>query len=330
MATRTTNYGLYKPDPTDDYVDFLSEFNDNMDEIDENLGGGGGGSYAAGDGIDITSNTISVDTAFTEASTRTNINSGDTFSTILGKIKKWFTDLPSMFVSKSGDTMSGNLTLGDTTRGQLNIKGNDPTYSTRIYNSSVDSLTANRNITLPNKSGTLAVTSDIPDISTKVSKSGDTMTGTLVTETRIEAHGTGYYDSFRAGTNSNVGRISLYNGANNNTVTTISAKSGLTSAIDVTLPSGNGTLALDGDPQPTECPRTTSANLNNLPQQSRTVFTEVNPNSTNLPDSFWYHVMTIQGSDTGYATQIAIGMTTSKVWYRRKDNGSWQAWTRII
>jgi len=43
MATRTTNYGLYKPDPTDDYVDFLSEFNANMDEIDEHLGSGGSG-----------------------------------------------------------------------------------------------------------------------------------------------------------------------------------------------------------------------------------------------------------------------------------------------
>ena len=42
MATRTTNYGLYKPDPTDNFGDFLSEFNANMDEIDNNLGGGGG------------------------------------------------------------------------------------------------------------------------------------------------------------------------------------------------------------------------------------------------------------------------------------------------
>ena len=48
MATRTTNYGLYKPDPTDDFGDFLSEFNDNMDEIDEHLGGGGGSSSLAG------------------------------------------------------------------------------------------------------------------------------------------------------------------------------------------------------------------------------------------------------------------------------------------
>lgn len=43
MASRTTNYGLYKPDSTDNFGDFLSEFNDNMDEIDEHLGGGGGG-----------------------------------------------------------------------------------------------------------------------------------------------------------------------------------------------------------------------------------------------------------------------------------------------
>ena len=44
MATRTTNYGLYKPDDTDDFDDFRDEFNANMDEIDDHLGGGGGGS----------------------------------------------------------------------------------------------------------------------------------------------------------------------------------------------------------------------------------------------------------------------------------------------
>ena len=42
MATRTTNYDLYKPDTTDDFSDFREEFNDNMDIIDQNLGGGGG------------------------------------------------------------------------------------------------------------------------------------------------------------------------------------------------------------------------------------------------------------------------------------------------
>lgn len=43
MATYTTDYNLYKPDSTDDFGDFRTEFNNNMDIIDANLGGGGGG-----------------------------------------------------------------------------------------------------------------------------------------------------------------------------------------------------------------------------------------------------------------------------------------------
>ena len=45
MATYTTNYNLYKPDSTDDFKDFRSEFNNSMDIIDQNLGGGGGGGH---------------------------------------------------------------------------------------------------------------------------------------------------------------------------------------------------------------------------------------------------------------------------------------------
>ena len=43
MATLTPNYNLGKPDATDQYGLFRQLFNDNMDIIDENLGGGGGG-----------------------------------------------------------------------------------------------------------------------------------------------------------------------------------------------------------------------------------------------------------------------------------------------
>ena len=56
MATRTTNYNLYKPEATDNFSDFRDEFNDNMDIIDENLGGGGGG----GDVMDVEVNGVSV------------------------------------------------------------------------------------------------------------------------------------------------------------------------------------------------------------------------------------------------------------------------------
>ena len=45
MATRTTNYNLYKPDATDNFSDFRDEFNDNMEIIDQNLGGGGSGGH---------------------------------------------------------------------------------------------------------------------------------------------------------------------------------------------------------------------------------------------------------------------------------------------
>lgn len=57
MATYTPNLNLYKPDPTDNYEDFLPEFNDNMNKLDQS----GGGSYTAGDGIKIASNVISLD-----------------------------------------------------------------------------------------------------------------------------------------------------------------------------------------------------------------------------------------------------------------------------
>ena len=58
MATYTTNYNLYKPDASDDFGDFRSEFNDNMDIIDQNLGGGGGSSTLSGlSDVDINSPT---------------------------------------------------------------------------------------------------------------------------------------------------------------------------------------------------------------------------------------------------------------------------------
>lgn len=44
MATYTTNYNLSKPDASDQYSAFRQSYNQNMDIIDQNLGGGGGGS----------------------------------------------------------------------------------------------------------------------------------------------------------------------------------------------------------------------------------------------------------------------------------------------
>lgn len=48
MATQTTNYNLSKPEATDPFSQFRQSYNDNMDIIDTNLGGGGGSSSLAG------------------------------------------------------------------------------------------------------------------------------------------------------------------------------------------------------------------------------------------------------------------------------------------
>lgn len=45
MSTYTTNYLLEKPDSTDDFGNFRTNYNNNMDIIDQNLGGGGSGGH---------------------------------------------------------------------------------------------------------------------------------------------------------------------------------------------------------------------------------------------------------------------------------------------
>ena len=99
---------------------------------------GGGGSYSAGDGIDITNNEISVDTAFTEASTRANIASGDTLSTIWGKIKKFFSDLKAVAFSGSYNDLSyGNAVIGDGTN-YIGLRANSAWKAGMYYHTSAD------------------------------------------------------------------------------------------------------------------------------------------------------------------------------------------------
>ena len=92
---------------------------DALDELIE-----GGGSYTPGDGINIDANDeISVDTAFTEASTRTNIASGDSLATIWGKIKKFFTDLKTVAFTGSYTDLSDQPTIPTNTNQLTNGAG---------------------------------------------------------------------------------------------------------------------------------------------------------------------------------------------------------------
>ena len=92
--------------------------------VTDEMGSGGGSSYTAGDGIDISpSNEISVNTTFSDASARTNIASGDSLSTIWGKIKKFFADLKAVAFSGDYSDLSGTPTIPTKTSDLTNDSG---------------------------------------------------------------------------------------------------------------------------------------------------------------------------------------------------------------
>ena len=68
-----------------------------------------------------------------------------------------------------------------------------------------------------------------------------------------------------------------------------------------------------------------------FPGQNRVKFEEYTAgDSYNLPTNAWYHIISMQGADTRYGTQIAIGMTANKrMYFRNYNESSWQDWTRV-
>lgn len=74
-------------------------------------------------------------------------------------------------------------------------------------------------------------------------------------------------------------------------------------------------------------PRSSNGDYNNdLPGANKTKIVEHGTSSPNRPSDQWYFVVTMQGSDTSYATQIAYGMTTTNNYIRVYQNSSWNAW----
>ena len=85
---------------------------------------------------------------FTEASTRTNINSGETISTIFGKIKKWFTNLKTVaFTGSASDVSFDNTgTTSSSTTVQAGLvealSATVPTASDVTYTNTTSELSA--------------------------------------------------------------------------------------------------------------------------------------------------------------------------------------------
>jgi formylmethanofuran dehydrogenase subunit D len=94
------------------------------------------------------SNFVADKPTFTEASSRANIASGETFATILGKIKKFFTDLKTVAFTGSYNDLSNKPTIPTVNNATLTIQKNGTTVKTFTANAS-SNVTAN--ITVPTK-----------------------------------------------------------------------------------------------------------------------------------------------------------------------------------
>lgn len=77
-------------------------------------------------------------------------------------------------------------------------------------------------------------------------------------------------------------------------------------------------------------PRVTKS-ANYLPGLNSVTFEEYSAGTAyNLPNNAWYHIITMEGTDSNYATQLALGMTYNGAYYRRKTENGWGAWSSLI
>lgn len=69
---------------------------------------------------------------------------------------------------------------------------------------------------------------------------------------------------------------------------------------------------------------------NSLPGKNTAIFEEYgNGDNYNLPSNALYHILTFEGNDTNYATQLALGMTATAAYYRNYRTGTWESWLRL-
>ncbi|MBO7078647.1 MAG: hypothetical protein J6W64_02405, partial [Bacilli bacterium] len=108
-------------------------------------------SIAESSAIDTANNTV----AFTQASTRANIATGESHSTIFGKIKKYFADLKTVAFSGSYNDLSDQPTIPTVNNATLTIQKNGTNVQTFTANASSNKTA---NITVPTK--TSEITND--------------------------------------------------------------------------------------------------------------------------------------------------------------------------
>ena len=70
-------------------------------------------------------------------------------------------------------------------------------------------------------------------------------------------------------------------------------------------------------------------NANNFAGQTNKFWVdEMSSSNTNGATNNWHYIMSMNGSDSDYAGQLALGMTVDGLWYRAK-HASWSGWSKV-
>ena len=77
--------------------------------------------------------------------------------------------------------------------------------------------------------------------------------------------------------------------------------------------------------------RVLNGDANGTPNHNTFRIRELNGSAADqhLPTSAWYHIYDAMGPDGAYMTQLALGMTTDGVFYRRRSNSSFEVWRKL-
>ena len=100
-------------------------------------------------------------------------------------------------------------------------------------------------------------------------------------------------------------------------------------ATDTKYTAGTGLQLVSGQFL-THVPRLSPGDANYKPGTNRFHMQEYSNASTNIPEAKWQHILTTQGSDGNYSTQLALGMTNvPSAYYRRMDSNNYSEWYRL-
>ena len=156
---------------------------------------------------------------------------------------------------------------------------------------------------------------------------GDGTTGTITTQDTNTTYSTG--------TASALGLTKLYTGTGTATDGTMT-QAAIKTALDGKAASSHahnyaGSNSAGGPANKVNLPRLTgSSNTPNyLPGTSIFEIKEFASDCSNMPTAAWYHILTGQGSDSNYNTQLALGMTNQAVFYRYRNSGTWGSWKQL-